>query len=116
MEQSILCLNGGSSSLKFAVYRMAEGVEERVFSGAVEGIGTENGRAWLRASHSIISDQKHTFPTHAAAVVAMFDALHQQGVKNPAAAGHRIVHGGRKFRAPQLVNQQLKKALEELVP
>jgi len=41
MEQTILCLNGGSSSLKFAVYRVSGGAEERIFSGAVEGIGED---------------------------------------------------------------------------
>ena len=39
MEQTILCLNGGSSSLKFAVYRLTGAAEERILSGAVEAIG-----------------------------------------------------------------------------
>jgi acetate kinase len=32
MEQNILCLNGGSSSLKFAVYEVSDAGEERIFS------------------------------------------------------------------------------------
>lgn len=116
MEQAILCLNGGSSSLKFAVYRMDKGAEERVFSGAVEAIGTANGRAWLRSSQGQVSEESGAFPDHAAAVKAMFAALHQQEVKSLAAAGHRIVHGGPKFSAPRRIDNELKRALESLTP
>jgi acetate kinase len=90
----ILCLNSGSSSLKFAVYRMTEDAEERVFSSAMEETGGD----------------------HAAAMGAMFAALRRQGVTELAAAGHRLVHGGAKFRAPQPVTEELKLALKELVP
>src|SRR6266853_6289002 len=116
MEQAILCLNGGSSSLKFAVYRLAESAEERVFSGAVEAIGTPDGQSWLRNSQSTISDRKGTFSDHAAAVKSMFDALREQGIKNLTAAGHRIVHGGPKFTEPQRIDKKLKQALKELIP
>ena len=51
MEQTILCLNGGSSSLKFAVYRLNGAGEERIFSGAVEAIGEATGKAWLRSGN-----------------------------------------------------------------
>jgi len=44
----ILSLNGGSSSLKFAVYRLSDAAEERIFSGAVEAIGEAGGKTWLR--------------------------------------------------------------------
>jgi acetate kinase len=106
MEQTILCLNGGSSSLKFAVYRLAGTAEERLFSGAVEAIGTTGGRSWLKNSQSIISDRKGTFSDHAAAAKSMFEALREQGVKHLAAAGHRIVHGGPKFTEPQPIDEK----------
>jgi acetate kinase len=46
----------------------------------------------------------------------MFAGLREQGVEKLAAAGHRIVHGGPKFTAPQLIDAQLKQALKELIP
>src|SRR5215510_3045277 len=104
MDQTVLCLNSGSSSLKFAVYRLAEAAEQRLFSGAVEAIGAPGGRAWLRSAHSIISDQSGSFSDDSAAIKTMLAALHQQGVKDFSAAGHRIVHGGPTFIAPQLVD------------
>ena len=116
MEQTILCLNGGSSSLKFAVYRISGVGEERVFSGAIEAIGTEGGRAWLRAGDKILSDENGHFPDYTQAVKTMFAALKTQGVRRLAAAGHRIVHGGPKFTAPQRIDEGLKAALNELIP
>ena len=116
MERTILCLNGGSSSLKFAVYRISDAGEERVFSGAIEAIGAEGGRAWLRAGDRVVSDQSGSFPDHTEAVKTMFAALKAQGVTEPVAAGHRIVHGGPKFTAPQRIDDRLKAALRELIP
>ena len=116
MERTILCLNGGSSSLKFAVYRISDAGEERVFSGAIEAIGAEGGRAWLRAGDKTLSDESGSFPDHAEAVTTMFAALKTQGVTDLAAAGHRIVHGGPKFTAPQRIDDRLKAALRELIP
>jgi acetate kinase len=46
----------------------------------------------------------------------MFAALKTQGVTDLAAAGHRIVHGGPKFTAPQRIDDRLKAALRELIP
>jgi acetate kinase len=116
MAQTILCLNGGSSSLKYAVYRISDAGEERVFSGAIEAIGAEGGRAWLRADDKVLSDQSGSFPNHTEAVRTMFAALKTQGVAELAAAGHRIVHGGPKFTAPQRIDQHMKAALHELIP
>lgn len=116
MAQSILCLNGGSSSLKYAVYRIADAEEERVFSGAIEAIGAEGGRAWLRAGDKALSDRSGTFSDHTQAVKTMFAALKAQGVTELAAAGHRIVHGGPKFTEPQRIDDRLKTALHELIP
>src|SRR5262249_20174145 len=42
--------------------------------------------------------------------------LRQQGIEDLAAAGHRVVHGGPRFRAPHLVDQELLSALQSLVP
>jgi len=116
MEPAILCLNGGSSSLKFAVYGMGGPTEERILSGAVEAIGADGGRVWLRCGDKTLSDNSGSFPDHAEAIKTMFSALRDQGVKDLAAAGHRIVHGGPLFTTPQKVTSKLKDALKNLVP
>jgi acetate kinase len=116
MAPALLCLNGGSSSLKFAVFEVYDASEERIFSGAVEAIGSDGGRAWLRAGKQLLFDQNGTFANHTDAVKIMFAALQQQGVKELAAAGHRIVHGGPRFSAPQRVDERVKRELKELTP
>jgi acetate kinase len=116
MEQTILSLNGGSSSLKFAVYRLSGTAEERIFSGAVEAIGQPSGKAWLRGGDKALQEETGKFPDHTAAMKKMFAGLREQGVEKLAAAGHRIVHGGPKFTAPQLIDVRLKQALKELIP
>jgi acetate kinase len=116
MAPLILSLNGGSSSLKFAVYRLRESAEEHAFSGAVEGIGQSVGKAWLRSGDKALQEESGQFPDHTAAVKVMFGALRKQGVEGLAAAGHRIVHGGPKFIKPQLIDPELKSGLKELIP
>ncbi len=116
MEQTILCLNGGSSSLKFAVYRLSGAGEEKSLSGAVEAIGQPIGKAWLRSGDKALQEENGKFQDHTAAIKKMFAALREQGVEKLAAAGHRIVHGGPKFTAPQLIDARLKEALKELIP
>lgn len=116
MEQTFLSLNGGSSSLKFAVYRLGDAAEEKSFSGAVEAIGQPSGKVWLRRGDKALQEESGKFPDHTAAMKRMFAALREQGVEKLAAAGHRIVHGGPKFTAPQLIDAQLKEDLKELIP
>ncbi|HEV7520477.1 MAG TPA: acetate/propionate family kinase, partial [Candidatus Angelobacter sp.] len=102
--------------LKFAVYRMSATEEERIFSGAVEAIGEDTGKTWLRRGDDILSEENGTFISHTAAVNTMFAALHKPGIEKLAAAGHRIVHGGPKFTAPELINEKVKEALKEIIP
>src|SRR6478672_8989805 len=116
MEKTILCLNGGSSSLKFAIYRFSDAAEEKIFSGAVEAIGEDSGKVWLRSGDKALQETSGKFPDHTTAVETMFAALQKQGVERLEAAGHRIVHGGPKFIAPQLIDEKLKAGLKELVP
>lgn len=116
MDRLILCLNGGSSSLKFAVYRIAGAVEKQVFSGAIEAIGAEGGKIRLKADGKKLSEKSASIADSAAAIQLMFAALQEQGVKNLGAAGHRLVHGGPKFTEPQRIDTKMKTALQELVP
>ena len=112
----ILSLNGGSSSLKFAAYRFSDAAEEKIFSGAVEAIGEGNGKAWLRSGDKALQEVSGKFPDHATAIETIFATLQEQGVERLAAAGHRIIHGGPKFIAPQLIDEKLKIGLKELIP
>jgi acetate kinase len=117
MEQTILCLNAGSSSLKFAVYRMQGAAEGRVLWGAAEEIGKSPGRFWLRgAGNSSFVERESKLSDHGEALEAMLAGFAGQGTKDFAAAGHRIVHGGPFFQRPRRVDPEVRKKLQELVP
>lgn len=56
MTGNVLTLNGGSSSLKFAVYRIGMSGEKVLMAGAVEAIGAEQGRFRLRDTGATLID------------------------------------------------------------
>ncbi|HKF47250.1 MAG TPA: acetate/propionate family kinase [Terracidiphilus sp.] len=91
----ILVLNSGSSSIKFSMYEAANGRRERQFEGAVDGIGTDLGKFWIRdAGGKKLVDQTPPLPNRAVAFRLIADALHSAEIPAPAAIGHRVVCGG----------------------
>jgi acetate kinase len=55
------------------------------------------------------------FPDHQTAVRASLSALEELHLPQPHAVGHRLVHGGPKYRAPTRVNPDLMRSLSRLV-
>lgn len=113
MDATILTLNGGSSSLKFGVYRTGAEGENAVLSGAAEAIGSGEGNFWVRAGKRIALERRESFAGHSDAVRVMFAALREQGISRLSAAGHRIVHGGPCFHEPRLIDPPLITRLKE---
>ncbi|HSF48672.1 MAG TPA: acetate/propionate family kinase [Burkholderiales bacterium] len=112
MAESILALNVGSSSVKFAVYA-ADGRALRC-RGAVEQ--TPEG-ARLSVSEGATSAEQPL--PHSADLKSLLDAVldwldaHGAGA-DLAAAGHRVVHGGERFTAPVLIDANVLAELEHL--
>jgi acetate kinase len=116
-EHVILCVNSGSSSLKFALYCLGEFEETRIAEGAVEGIGLPAGRLWIRdKGNDALIDVRREFPDHVAAAEAVSEAAKNSGFPRPSAAGHRVVHGGAHHSAAERVNASLLRDLHELIP
>lgn len=115
---TVLSLNSGSSSLKVGVYATDDGDSPRLVArGAGEGIGDHQGRAWLRGPDgSPWLDEARTLESHGEAVELLLGALGAHDVGQPAAAGHRVVHGGAVHAAPALVDDALLRELDALVP
>ncbi|HEY7534027.1 MAG TPA: hypothetical protein VH681_14745, partial [Nitrospiraceae bacterium] len=104
----ILCLNSGSSSLKFALYRVGDADELRLASGAVENIGLSGGRLWIRGrDEKTLVDVRREFPTHNAAAAGVAESASMLGLPKPDAAGHRVVHGGPRYAEPRQVDGAL---------
>ena len=113
--QSILCLNSGSSSLKFALYGLEGAGEVLLGAGAVERIGLADALLWVRgADKAQLLERKEDFPDHAAAVEAVFAATARLRLQEPSAVGHRVVHGGARHAAPERVGGALLADLRDL--
>ena len=104
----ILTINGGSSSIKFGLFEAID-VPQRILGGAIERIGQP--QATLETKGLDPADhvsQSVNAPDHAAAVDILMDWIHKhRGGDVMAAAGHRVVQGGPKYSAPQLITDAL---------
>jgi acetate kinase len=117
--QTILCINSGSSSLKFHVYEM--GISERrrlgeelLARGAVEGIGQGKGRIWF------VDGQGNSFLDRLLDDVQYEDAIEQalaalsgRNIPSIEAIGHRVVHGGPYHLTPRMLTPDLLEDLRE---
>ena len=111
----VLVINGGSSSLKFALYSMGAG-ETLLLSGVAERIGLRGGRFFARdAAGKPLLEEHEDLPDHDAALKKLLDWLHQRPDGRPEMIGHRVVHGGPQYSTPQLITSELLETLQELV-
>ncbi|MDL2339374.1 MAG: acetate/propionate family kinase [Pseudomonadota bacterium] len=127
MKGSILAINSGSSSVKFASFDIAPGVPpRRILHGEVEGIGSaprllaweHEGAALEERSLDVKPDtsvMKGPASDHEAALVAILAWLDQHPSQGrPLAVVHRVVHGGELFTAPTLVTPDVLTQLGRL--
>ena len=113
----ILCLNGGSSSLKFALFRSDHEPEVLLTRGAAERIGIDGGHLWIRGvDGELLLERQQQFPDHRVAVQTAFTALDELRFAPPVAVGHRLVHGGWEYSVPARVDAKLLATLRQLVP
>jgi len=104
----ILVLNSGSSSIKFSFYEAREDKRKLLFEGAVEDIGTDQGKFWITdAADKKLVDQTPALPTREVAFKLVADALRSGKFRAPGAIGHRMVNGGPTV----LENQRITPAL-----
>ncbi|HEY7943836.1 MAG TPA: acetate/propionate family kinase [Casimicrobiaceae bacterium] len=120
MTDATLVVNAGSSSLKFTLYAPgAAGLQPRL-RGQIEGLTTTPAFAAYDGQGTLV--QKRTWPEreslgYAGAVTYLLDFLRaEQGTRELAAVGHRVVHGGEAFGAPVRVDADILARLERLVP
>jgi len=86
----ILVVNSGSSSLKYQVVDVHSG--DSLLTGLIERV-----------------------TDHAQAFDQMVQELEASGLE-PVAIGHRVVHGGSKFSEPTVINEQIIREIEDLIP
>ncbi|MDQ1512203.1 MAG: acetate kinase [Microbacteriaceae bacterium] len=90
---AVFVLNAGSSSLKYQL--VDPGTGQVHTAGTIERIGESGG-----------------VPDHDAAVRRALKAI--EGQPEPAACGHRVVHGGDRFDAATLIDDGVVQAIDDL--
>ncbi|HUX45394.1 MAG TPA: acetate/propionate family kinase [Terracidiphilus sp.] len=109
----VLVLNSGSSSIKFSVYEAIGSQRTKLAEGAVDGIGTDLGKFWIKDSEgSKLVDQTPELPTLAVAFQLVADALNSSQFPAPAAIGHRMVSGGPTIKENQRITPELIDEME----
>jgi len=112
----ILTINGGSSSIKFALYRVDEPLQRRLY-GKVDRIGLSGTNLTFHGPDGkpqpslgfVASD-------HKSAANFLIDWLEKRdGFTSIVAVGHRVVHG-MKHTAPESVSQELLDELHRIRP
>jgi acetate kinase len=109
----VLVLNSGSSSIKFSVYEAGNGERRKLHEGAVDGIGTDLGKFWIKdAEGKKLVDQTPALPNRSVAFKLVADALHSGDFPAPAAIGHRVVCGGPTVQNNQRITPELIDEIE----
>ena len=113
-DASILTINGGSSSIKFSLYKIEDPLRQ-MFVGQIENIGTK--KAKLSFNNSVTA-QNNGIPIkakdHNEAASHLIDWLEkQEGFGSIKAIGHRIVHG-MKHTKPEIISAKLLKELKKI--
>ena len=90
---AVLCINGGSSSIRFAVYRTGRSLE-CVLAGKIDRIGTRAATLVVyRGEGALPPSCRVVAANHRAAADFLWDWLEAQPVFGSiCAVGHRVVH------------------------
>ena len=96
--QRILTINGGSSSIKFALFETGDTLR-RDLSGSIERIGLPEASFRVRGLDPADNFARPVAaPDHTMAVDAPMDWIaERRGREGLTAVGHRMVHGGPKY-------------------
>ncbi len=116
-EPRILTVNGGSSSIKFALFDGGD-TPRRILGGVIERIGLPESVLHVQGVNPAddISRPLST-PDYRTAVDALMDWIESRGEREAlTAVGHRVVHGGPEYSEPRRVTPEVIRALHRLSP
>jgi acetate kinase len=113
---SILTINGGSSSIKFALYQTGEPLEQRLI-GKIDRIGLSGTNLTFNdPTRSKRDSRSIQVSGHGSVTKFLIDWLEEQnGFAHVKAVGHRVVHG-MKYTEPERITQELLDELHRISP
>jgi acetate kinase len=119
MDDVILVLNSGSSSIKFSVFVEHADQMKVKFKGQLEGLYSSPQFLAKNAAGAEIGAHNWGEGTklgHEGAVAYLTEFLSRQREENRLiAVGHRVVHGGHQFFYPTRITPQVLAQLEKLI-
>ena len=108
-------LNSGSSSVKFALVHPETG--ERTLSGEAEQVGTPDAVLHVPGDSGVRVTEQLTDGSYQAVISRILGRVHESGSgPDLLGAGHRVVHGGERFTASVLVDDEVIAAIRSFVP
>jgi acetate kinase len=114
----IIVINAGSSSLKFKLFNEAT-LKDEIF-GQVTGIGTAKTKLKINSSKdkSLLKEEilDSTMARDDILVYLLQSIFTVAPEINLVAAGHRVVHGGVKYKAPTIIDAQVIEYLKTTIP
>jgi acetate kinase len=116
-KASVLTINGGSSSIKFAVFEAGEQFR-RILEGGVERIGLPEATFAVKGLNQTDNFSRLvTAPDHTVAVGILMDWIEERSRRDAlTAVGHRVVHGGPKYSKPQRITAEMVEELRRFNP
>lgn len=120
MADVILVLNAGSSSVKFSIFAATPELPLRV-RGLFDGLLSRPRFVAQGPDGGVLIDRSWPDGTalpHADAIGELLDWAHAGVLRDSPirAVGHRIVHGGATLAAPVVIDAQVVRELERLIP
>jgi len=113
----ILTINGGSSSIKFAIFDAGESLR-RILEGGIERIGLPEATFRVKGSDQADNFSRLvTAPDHTVVVGVLTDWIEERNGRDTlTAVGHRVVHGGPKYYKPERLTAEMVTELKRLSP
>lgn len=117
MTDCILTINGGSSSIKFAVFDCGAVLQRRL-TGEIERVGESKSELTATdAKHQPVDNRPVNASSPEQAVHSIMDWLNARfRLDSIAAIGHRVVHGGPQYAASQPITPELVLELQRISP
>src|SRR6267378_139551 len=115
--QSVLTINSGSSSLRFALFKVSESLRQ-ILIGKFDRIGLPDARLSFTDVLANKSDERTIdAPDHVACVPLLVELLEKKtAVSALSAIGHRVVHGGPRYRDPVRIDGAVLEELRRISP
>lgn len=120
MQKSILVINSGSSSIKCSL--LDRETHKLIMSAFAEELGGSEARITYKQDGEKTREELGDLSSsdvngHEVAIAKILDEIEKRGLKKSiVAVGHRVVHGGEKFQASTVIDDEVLASIEAATP